>query len=144
MCAQLNLGGSGTETPAQGRARLEVPYTEVSGVFTSHFVQANTFIKVQWVSAGATWILASMDDRDEQADGLIFKANSTEFWVVTSGDVPLLAHGLGAAGDTLWLDLAGATSTTGPSGGTMKLRQRVGRVTGADSILVMIEHPEVF
>ena len=143
MCAQLNMGSSGTETPSQGRQRLEIPYAEVTGVFASPVEQANSFVKGKWVSSGSPWVLATKDDRDGEIDGLVFKATSLRFWVVTSGIVTLVAHGLGSAGQTLWLSTGGTTSPTKPAGPS-NVVQRVGRVIDVDRIKVQIEHPEIF
>ena len=142
----VNVGGSGSISPREARRRLGIPFSEVRGVFSLPITQANTFVVGQLVTAGATWATATMTSRTNQADGLVVRAKPARFWVATLHGLPIeiLAHGLGSAGSTLWLGSSGAMTTTKPTGSTMKIQQRTGRILSSNWILLMIEHPEIF
>lgn len=135
----------GQEFPQSGRASrqdLGLPMPDLSDVWAELVVQANTFSYGDFVSTGATWVLSSYDDRDEEVDGMVVQRTADLFYVaMVNQPLQLLAHGLGAAGTTIWAGLAGAPTATKPSGSALKNLQRIGRVINAGSIFLRIEHP---
>lgn len=138
----LNFGQEFPQSGRQSRTDLGLPMPDLSNVWAELVIQANTFVYGQFVSTGTTWVLGSYDDRGEEVDGMVAQATATFFYVaMTPQPLRLLAHGLGPAGTTIWSGLAGAPTGTKPSVGTVKNLQRIGRVTGPDSIFLRIEHP---
>lgn len=138
----LNFGDEFPQSGRASRRALGLPMPDLSDVWAELVVQANTFDYGDFVSAGATWVLGSYDDRDEEVDGMVVQRTATSFYVaMTNQPLDLLSHGLGSAGTTIWAGLAGAPTATKPSGGAVKNLQRIARVINADSIFLRIEHP---
>ena len=142
MAKVINFG---KEFPQSGRASrqdLGLPMPDISNVWAKLIFQANTFDYGDFVSAGATWVLASYNDRDKKVRGMVAQRTATSFYVaMVPQPVTLLAHGIGVAGTTIWGGLAGAPTATEPSGSTLKNLQRIGWVIDADCIFLQIEHP---
>lgn len=134
-----NLGFGGTLSAPELRRLLGVSF--VDGVQARLYTQANAFQFGNLVTAGSTWTLATMDARGQQADGLVVRATDSEFWVaVSTQPIRWEAHGFGASGD-LWLGSSGSPTATEPVGSSLRNLQRVGRIVGANEIILRIEHP---
>lgn len=138
----LNLGHEFPQSGRASRRDLGLPMPDFADVWAELVVQANTFNYGDFVSAGATWVLGSYDDRDEEVDGMVVQRTADLFYVaMVNQPLDLLAHGLGTAGTTIWAGLAGAPTATKPSGTTLKNLQRIGRVINSGRIFLRIEHP---
>lgn len=142
MSAVLNFGQEFPQSGRRSRLDLGLPMPNLSDVWAERIVQANTFDYGDFVSAGATWVLSSYDDRDKKVRGMVAQREAASFYVaMVDQSIALLAHGLGPAGTTIWGGLAGAPTATEPSGSNLKNLQRIGWVINANRIFLQIEHP---
>lgn len=85
-----------------------------------------------------TWKKARADSHGTLADGIVILARAGHIHVWMCGPINLKSHGLGTAGQTMYLspDTAGAIDTTQPDAVDEKT-QILGKILSADRILFM-------
>jgi len=82
------------------------------------------------------WALASNDDADEVANGVVVSINGLTFVIAVADQVDG-AHGLGAGG-SLWLSAAGAIVVQdAPPAGVFS--QKLGTIAGANRLVIHVE-----
>ena len=90
---------------------------------------------------GGTLALASNDDTSAAADVLVIAVSGTTVTYVTDGVVST-AHGLGSSGE-VWLDTAGALTTTEPAGASGAVfKQIIGNIVDASTLVFTRGTPE--
>ena len=122
--ATSSFVGGGSSTP-----------TTASKATGELIVQANTFSAGTPVYLTAsTWVTSSVS-ADETAEvlGLVTSASSANFQIVYNGVANISSHGLGSAGEILFLAATGSLTTTAPTSGISK---PVATVKDANNVIV--------
>lgn len=115
-------------SPAIELSPLEIRSTRI--------VEANSYESGDLIVVSASpTILADNRDETKMAEGIVVSASSDSFQVVTSAGqvVPLPSHGLGSAGDRLWLGETGDFLTSAPSSVVVQV---AAKVVDSDSVLL--------
>jgi hypothetical protein len=109
-----------------------------------HVTEANTFRLGELVAFTAAGIvLADNTDADKVANGIVMSASPTDFRLITSAGqaVKVPSHGLGVAGQELWLGTSGGVVTSPPSGGPVRVTQYVLLVIDDDNLILFPQEP---
>lgn len=125
------------------------PLTKISPleVASTRVTEANTFRFGLFVGLGSGgWAAADNTDRELYAVGWVTAADPASFRVVSArGEVvEWPGHGLGSAGDRLWLGTAGGVLSSESGGAAVEVVQVVAKVWDADHIQLFPPEPVTF
>lgn len=96
--------------------------------------------------SGGGWALADNTDRTRRAEGVVRSLDGSGYVVTMSrGEIfEWKSHGLGSAGQRLWLGTSGGYVTSEPVGSGIQVVQEVALVVDDDSICLFPDAPPTF
>ncbi len=113
-------------------------------VQANQIVEANVWEAFSLLTILSTgWDLADNTAHSKRAVGFVHTATADQFWLITAPGTIYQwpGHGLGSAGDLLWLGTAGEFVAAEPSGGAAVVIQVVATVIDAEYIFFHFDPP---
>lgn len=115
-------------------------------IFSTRVDEANSFVPGEFLAATPSGLaLADNADRDKPAIAWVAAADPDRYWIVSArGEiVEWNDHGF-SIGAYRWLDTAGGTTATEPTGAAVEVVQPVLLVLDADHVQLFPERPITF